>query len=415
MRVRSQHQGRAQLVGLRQGVQLLVEPRVVAGHAGGVDQHGVAIAQQLQHLAQAVAVVGRVHAHAEQAAVVFQLRGRADAVVVGADQGDLIGAVAHHRAGGQLGDGGGLAHAGGTDQGGDHRRIVSQRAAAHRQTAAEHAQRQVARLLGIDLFGQVVDQRTRHVGLDADAGHLAQHARAQRLAPLQVVPGQAGQLHFQHLAHAAQLVAQARRVLRGAFHQRRGHYTLGDRRGRRRLDAWTTRRRRCHRGRRRGRLRHRRARRRCRGRRGDVRQRRWWRLGRRTRGALARRFAHQRLVVIQRRDDLDALGNAPRRQDHRLVPLLLAHLAHRLTHVGGHVTFDFHGCSLRSRESGTGNRESVKARALQGCRESGCSDALFPIPDSRLLIAPTPVPNAPDGCRAPRCRPVRAGFVPHGG
>ena len=286
---------------------------------------------------------------------------------------------------GQLGDGGGLAHAGGADQRG-HAGGVGQAAAADHQAAAEHAQRQVARLLGTQLIGKFGDQRTRHVGLDAEPGQFAQYPRALRLAAIHVVPGQAGKLHLQHLAHAAQFGAKAGGVLRRAVvhllrggegvhgHQRR-HRDLrfhaarirpGRHGGRGRPDRGErANRRRCNRPW-------------CVGNSGYRRHFDRCRFGNDGRGhrvvflrrhdTVPRGFADQGLVVVDGGDDLDAFGQPAGGQDHRIGTLLLAHFAHGLAHVLGNETLDLHGV-LRTREWGMGNREWARADAWRPVAE----------------------------------------------
>src|SRR5450830_423007 len=99
---------------LAQHGNLFGDHLVALGHADRVDQHGVLVAQFFQGDAQVRLILDGVHHHAEDLAVDAQLLVAADTIGVGGDQGQLLGAVAHHAAGGQFGRAGGLAHASGT-------------------------------------------------------------------------------------------------------------------------------------------------------------------------------------------------------------------------------------------------------------------------------------------------------------
>ena len=59
--------------------------------------------------------------------------------------------------------------------------------------------------------------------------------------------------------------------------------------------------------------------------------------------------------------------------------------------------------------------DSSIAKTPRARRADRISEFRIPISKSLLLNAPRPAPVAPDGCRAPRCRRARAGFVPRAG
>jgi hypothetical protein len=114
---------------------------VALAHAHGVYQHHVFVAQAGQHAVQVGRVLHRMHRHAEDLAVDAQLLVSAYAVAVGGDQGQLVGAEAHHAARRELGGGGGLA-----DAGRPHQRI---HAALVHQRVLVFQQRHAPRELGL--------------------------------------------------------------------------------------------------------------------------------------------------------------------------------------------------------------------------------------------------------------------------
>ena len=71
--------------------------------------------EPFQHAGQFFAAVRRVHGHAEDARVGHQLFASTDSIAIRADQRQIRNTVLQAPARGELGDGGGLARAGGAD------------------------------------------------------------------------------------------------------------------------------------------------------------------------------------------------------------------------------------------------------------------------------------------------------------
>ena len=199
-------------VGARAGQHgdLLGHHVVALRHADGVDQHGVLVAQFLQGDAQVGFVLHRVHHHAQDLAVDAQLLVAADTVGVGGDQGQLVRAVAHHAARGQLGGGGGLADAGRADQG-VHAALLQQRVfvADGGQVTGQHGLNPAHGFGGILSRWHFFNQEARQGGRETGGQHLAQHGRLLRLALGGGVPRQFGQLGFHQAAHGADLAHHA--------------------------------------------------------------------------------------------------------------------------------------------------------------------------------------------------------------
>ena len=146
------------------------------------------------------------HRHVEDAAQGLELLLGADAVAVHAHQRDILCAVLKHITGGQLGQGGGLAHAGGADHG-DHTALFQgfdfRRGDHARQMRQQHAPG-LTRFFDFGGQGQqVAGQRAGQ----ADALQAAPQVGLLGLAALQLSPGQRAQLHFEQFTQAIEFKA----------------------------------------------------------------------------------------------------------------------------------------------------------------------------------------------------------------
>ncbi|MNT17821.1 hypothetical protein D3C72_1529970 [compost metagenome] len=155
-----------------------------------------------------------MHRHAEDVAVDAQLLMRADTEAVGGQQRQLVGAVAQHEARRQLGGGGGLAHAGGSDQ--------RQHAALRKQAVLVAQHRHLARQFSADprhrcrpvvAERQPCQQRARQLPGEARADQPLEQRFTQRIAGGNAVGrtrggADAGELALDHRAHRLQFAAQ---------------------------------------------------------------------------------------------------------------------------------------------------------------------------------------------------------------
>jgi len=324
---------------------------------------------------------------------VEQLLFRADTKIVGGHQRNLLQAIAQHVTRGKFREGGGFADTGRADQR-NHAALVQRLGFNDGQAVGEKAHGHVTRLRCRHFGGQLRNDFAGNVGIQSHPCELTQHAGLHRAPLAKILPRHSRKLRLQHAAQIGQLALHAfvfRR--RGACHRRYSRrlakmaavaradiaILVGISRGRcealrvignpadRFGQRWP---------------------------RGTARRRRRW-TRHRSRvldikpagiASLCRGFADQRLVVIDGGNDFEPLVGATRRQDDRVGPLVLAHLAHRLTHVVGNKTFDFHA--------------DLHANFLQQHHQPNSTDS--------TATNPVPRPDAPVGCPAPRCRPAHA-------
>ncbi|MCY1429796.1 hypothetical protein D9M71_457270 [compost metagenome] len=199
-----------------QGFELHGQGRIAGREAGGIDQHHALARQRRQGLGQGLARIDQGNRYVEDATEGLELLLGADAEGVHAHQGDALGAVLEHIARGQLGQGGGLAHAGRADHG-DHpalfQRLLLRRADGVGQVRQQHAPG-LARFLDV---GDLVQQDAAEVSRQAHALQAAPKAGLLRTAALHLAPGDGAQLHFDQFAQAAQFEAHG--VQRGLVHR----------------------------------------------------------------------------------------------------------------------------------------------------------------------------------------------------
>ena len=207
-----EHQQAAhRLAGVAQHRGLLGHVAIALADAGGVDQHDLAAAQLGQQATQLAGVAHRMRGHAHEAAVDLQLLQRADPEIVRRQHGDLVATLARDAARGQLRQGGGLAHAGGTDQrihASAQERILR---AQHRQVRDQFVARPGQRGVGVQPLGHALDQRADQLGAETRVQQTTEQRRAGRLAagPLAAAPEQAVHAAFQRAAQGADRILQA--------------------------------------------------------------------------------------------------------------------------------------------------------------------------------------------------------------
>ncbi|MCY1400280.1 hypothetical protein D9M71_153560 [compost metagenome] len=334
--VEQQHQAH-RMAGTAELGDLADQALVALAHTDGVDDHQALAGQLSQHAVQCGLGGQRLHLDAEQAAIDAQLLVGTDPVAVGAEQGDLAAAVAHHVARRQLGGGGGLAGAVGADQR-QHAALVEQivLVGRHRQARSQLA-------LQPGASGRVVDRGVLQLGRQRGEDLVAQvGAEAGQKQHLTQAPGPAvraggrGDLPVEQFAHALHLaeqqLAQRREVHRGRLRGWRRGFLLGALVGSGALGGKACRRQRrwlAHAG--------------GHGRRSRLllglrwTRRQGWRRGR------SGRLGHQPLVlVVGHGEDLHALGNRPVGQDQGILAQRRTHLAHGVAAVGSDKTSDTH-------------------------------------------------------------------------
>ena len=143
------------------------------------------------------------HRHVEDAAQGLELLLGADAVAVHAHQRDILRAILQHITGGQLGQGGGLAHAGGADHG-DHTALFQRFDFRRGDHARQMRQQHAPGLAGLfDFSGQGQQVAGQRAG-QADALQATPEVGLLRLAALQLGPGQRAELHFEQFTQAVE-------------------------------------------------------------------------------------------------------------------------------------------------------------------------------------------------------------------
>ncbi len=135
----------------------------------------------------------------EQAAEARGLLGRAEALAVGADQGEVLRTVPQDPAGREARDRGGLADARCADQRHDAA-VLAPAVAGHGDAVGEACDRQPAGTGEIESRRQLVRDLRGHVGREADLGQLAQQLGRERRAARQIVPGECRELRLEHAA-----------------------------------------------------------------------------------------------------------------------------------------------------------------------------------------------------------------------
>ncbi|MNK93780.1 hypothetical protein D3C87_1139550 [compost metagenome] len=155
------------------------------------------------------------HRHIENAPQGLELLLGTDAEAVHAHQRNVLRAVLEHVTGGQLGQGGGLAHAGRADHG-NHAAFFQRldfRGNDHaRQVRQQHAPG-LTRLFDIGDHRQKV---ARQRAGQADALQATPEVGLVRTAALQLIPGQGAELYFHEFAQAVEL--ETHRVERARVH-----------------------------------------------------------------------------------------------------------------------------------------------------------------------------------------------------
>ena len=177
-------------------------------------------------------VLGDVHRRAQDSREIAELLPRTDPVGVGADESELLDAVAQHEPCRDLGDARRLAHARGPDDR-EHAAVIGHVPVHERQTLAETAHDDPHRLL--------ISRRRRHVGsklrrqrrIDAQLRELPQQARADGRLPIQIAPGQARELRLEQPPQVLDLERHGRvRQRIGGGHRRWRRHRCRRRRGR---------------------------------------------------------------------------------------------------------------------------------------------------------------------------------------
>src|SRR5690606_21592897 len=82
-----------------------------------VDQNQLVRPDALHDVPQLIGIAYHMNRHAQHLPVDLELFVRTDPVGIGGDEHQLVGPATAHATGGELGNGGGLAHPGGADQG----------------------------------------------------------------------------------------------------------------------------------------------------------------------------------------------------------------------------------------------------------------------------------------------------------
>ncbi|MNM77860.1 hypothetical protein D3C81_897330 [compost metagenome] len=187
-----------------QAFELHAQRRITGLQAGGIDQYDAFAQQWFQRLHQRLARIDMGHRHIENPTKGLELLLGTNTVAVHAHQRDVLRAVLEHVAGSQLGQGGGLAHAGGADHG-NHSTLFQRldfRSSNHpRQVREQHAPG-LTRFFDIGNHRQqVARQRTGQ----ADALQATPQVGLGRTAALQLIPRQRAELDFHQFAQAVEL------------------------------------------------------------------------------------------------------------------------------------------------------------------------------------------------------------------
>eukprot|EP01136_Pigoraptor_vietnamica_P029780 Opistho-1_new@88255 len=199
LRAGVEHQGFLDL-GNVEHVQHVLDALVALAQAGGVDDDQALVGQQVEQVLERGAVVCEMRHHAEHAAEGAQLLEAGDAVGVERDHADAGGAVLLHALGGQLGGGGGLADAGGTDQR-DHAAFVAQASAGggDLEVAGDHVHQPAHRFGGAGVGGHALEHGARHRGRVAGADHLEHQVGLDRVLLGRAQPGQRVEALLDHV------------------------------------------------------------------------------------------------------------------------------------------------------------------------------------------------------------------------
>ena len=201
-------------------LEQLVGAAVALGHAGGVDQHHLLARQQLQQVLQRGPVVRGVHRHAEDAAVGAKLLVGTDAVGIQRDEAQLRGTVPGGEGRGDLGGGGGLAHAGRADQGEDAALLFQRRIhLVGDEVAGEHLGgpgRLVRPVLAVQMGRAALHQLAHQGRREADVQQALRQAGLHGLALQLLHEGQGAEALLDQALHRTQLVHHVLLVAAGA-------------------------------------------------------------------------------------------------------------------------------------------------------------------------------------------------------
>ncbi|MCY1429922.1 hypothetical protein D9M71_458550 [compost metagenome] len=333
-----------------QRFELHGQGRIVGGQTSGIDQHHALARQRGDGLGQGLARIDQGHRHIEDATEGLDLLLGANAETVHAHQGDVLRAVLEHVAGSQLGQGGGLAHAGRADQG-DHAALFQRLDLRGADGVGEVRQEHAPGLARITDLVHLVQQRAGQFGRQPHALQAAPEAGLLRTAALHLAPGDGAQLHFDQFTQATQFEAHG--VQGGLVHA--GGFRRAHRLHRTRNAAGTIQS----------------------GGQCGFRQFRFdggqWLAGEQLTvlagigdgpgGQFGLGFGDARLGlaqfgfegrvrpargrrgqrVVQRRGQLDTAGNPTITDDGGIRAQFITHQLHGLTHIGGEETFDLHG------------------------------------------------------------------------
>ena len=163
-----------------------------------------------------------MHGYTQNLAVNAQLFVAADAVAVGSQERQLVSAMTHDKARGELGGGGRLARAGRAHQR-EYATDVEHVGFAlhHLQALHQRAAHPGLRLFGVAL-GQGFQQLARQRRAKTRRQHVAHHPGTGRVTPRQVAPGQIGKLGLQTILHNLDFADHALRQLRAVLTGRCG-------------------------------------------------------------------------------------------------------------------------------------------------------------------------------------------------
>jgi hypothetical protein len=198
---------------------LIGEAHITLTHARRVDEHELLVGEAVEDAAQIGRVLGNVHRRTQDTREIAELLSSANPIGVGADQAQLVDAVPQHEPCRDLGDARRLAHARRPDDR-EHAAVVGHVPGHERESLAEASHD--------DSHGFLIARRGRHVvgelgrqrGVDAELRELAQQPRADRRLAIQIAPCEARELRLQQAAQVLDL-ERHRRVCRRISGRRR--------------------------------------------------------------------------------------------------------------------------------------------------------------------------------------------------